>query len=95
MVLIFISFGHDAPRGNGRLKISGCVALATFMPSIKKNIDVIVSAPFYDTVHGRNVWRIAAFMAILLMVQHIALGQLQSLVRSGSRKTVIFQSLLK
>ena len=56
MVLVFISFGHDAPRGNGRLKISGCVALATFMPSIKKNIDVIVSAPFYDTVHGRNVW---------------------------------------
>jgi hypothetical protein len=55
MVLIFVPVGHEAPCCDCRTEITDRVALTAFMPSVKKNIDVIVPAPFYDAVRGRNV----------------------------------------
>jgi hypothetical protein len=46
MVLVFVSVGHDTPCGNGRAEVSDRLALTPFMPSIKKNIDMIFFAPF-------------------------------------------------
>jgi hypothetical protein len=55
MVLVFIPFGHDAPCRNSRFEISGGLALTAFMPSVEKNVNMIVSAPFYNAISGSNV----------------------------------------